>query len=71
MMEATKIDSFTNLNTINYATAFCAQDTGIRFPDPPPVVITINEPYKSPNPIADFFCAPGHTTPWPHNDGYK
>ena len=55
MLEATKIDSFTNLNTINYATAFCAQDTGIRFLYPLPVITIINESYKSPNPLLHIF----------------
>jgi hypothetical protein len=27
--------------------------------------------YTNPNPIADFFCAPSHTTLWPHNAGFK
>jgi hypothetical protein len=39
---------------------------------PPPVVqLPPPKPYVSPNPISDFFCAPSHTTPWPHNAGYK
>ena len=25
--------------------------------------------YTSANPIADFICAPSHSTPWPHNAG--
>ena len=28
------------------------------------------KPYVSPNPISDFFCAPMHTTPYPHNGGF-
>ena len=28
------------------------------------------KPYVSPNPISDFFCAPMHTTPYPHNYGF-
>jgi hypothetical protein len=31
---------------------------------PPPVR---SKPYTSPNPVADFICAPTHTTPWPHS----
>ena len=43
---------------------------------PPPVTnpagfVGSSTPYQSANPIADFFCAPTHTTPWPHNAGYK
>lgn len=47
---------------------------------PPPRVVQQPAPqapqaaakhYVSPNPIADFFCAPSHSTPWPHNGGYR
>lgn len=38
---------------------------------PPPPPMQLQQPYVSPNPIADFFCAPSHTTPWPHNNGYR
>ena len=30
-----------------------------------PVQVTSIKPYVNPNPIADFFCAPSHSTPWP------
>lgn len=42
---------------------------------PPPVTnpagFVGNVPYSSANPIADFICAPSHTTPWPHNAGLQ
>lgn len=44
-----------------------------QLPPPPPPIIRPSYPDRpsGPNPIADFFCAPSHTTPWPHNGGYK
>ena len=44
---------------------------------PPPVTNPAVPPgynpsgFVSPNPIADFICAPSHTTPWPHVKGRK
>lgn len=39
----------------------------------PPVVQQSQpqKPYVSPNPISDFFAAKKHTTPFPHNAGYR
>ncbi len=33
-------------------------------PQPQPQIVQI-QPYVSPNLIADFFCAPSHSTAWP------
>lgn len=38
---------------------------------PPVVQQQPQKPYVSPNPISDFFAAPKHTTPYPHNEGYR
>ena len=37
----------------------------------PPLPPPSQKSYVSPNPVADFFCAPTHTTLWPHNEGYR